>query len=135
MSYRIYYFETLEVYQTANQFARVLGAIGASLGRRRKRKVTRLIEACIELGTSIAGGNAEMPPEEDLTREERQAFLQRARESTAFLRAGLQQFRKEQVGSQPHIMAGLELLERIDVGLADNVALIGRGFIPPCRQG
>jgi hypothetical protein len=134
MSYRIYYFETLEVYQVANQFARVLGAIAASLGRRRKRKVTRLIQACVRLGTAIAGGNAELPPEEDLTLDERQAFLNWARESSAFLRAGLQQFREEQIGSQSHILAGLELLERIDLGLAENVALIGRGFIPPWRN-
>jgi hypothetical protein len=134
MPNRIYYFETLEVYHTANQFARVLGAIGASLGRRERRRVGRLIEACITLGSAIAGGNAELPADQDLTLEERQAFLGLATECTAVLRAGLQQFQREGVGSQSHITAGLELLERIERGLADNVTLIAQGFSPPYRS-
>ncbi len=134
MAYRIYYFETLEVYHTANQLARLLGAISASLGRRKQRKVRRLIDACITLGMAIAGGNAEMPADQDLTLEERQTYLRIAREATARIRAGLLQFRQERVGSQPHITAAVELLERIDRGLEENAALIGSGFVPPCRD-
>jgi hypothetical protein len=96
--------------------------------------VARLIEACVTLASAIAGGNAEMPPEHDLTREERRAFLQLAIECAACLRAGLLQFRDEGVGSPSHITAGLELLERMEQGLAENLMLITDGFSPPYRR-
>jgi hypothetical protein len=131
MADRLYYFETLEVYHTANQFARVLGAIGASAGCRRQRKVRKLIRDCVMLGTAIAGGNAELPPDQELTLEERLSFLRTASTAIERLRRGLRQLQQDGIGSQSHIGAGLELLERIEQQLAANCELLKGGFIPP----
>jgi hypothetical protein len=131
MADRLYYFETLEVYHTANQFARVLGAISASAGCRRQRKVRRLIRDCVMLGTSIAGGNAELPPDQELTLDERLSFLRLAQAAVARMRSGLQHLQQDRVGSLSHIGAGLELLERIEQQLQENTELLKGGFVPP----
>ena len=133
MSHRIYYFETLEIYQAANQFARVLGAIWASAEGRKQRVINRLINNCLLLSSAIAGGNAEMPPDCDLSSTERQDWLQMGRASVAHMRADLGKLRNARVASLAHITAGLELLERIDGGLSENINLIAQGFIPPYR--
>ena len=134
MSHRVYYFETLDVYQAANQFARVLGAIWASAEGRKQRQLNRLINDCLVVSSAIAGGNAELPPERNLTTQQRQGFLSMGRSSVVRMRKGLTGLRRAGVGSVPHITAGLELLERIDSGLEDNMTLIATGFVPPWRE-
>lgn len=130
MSNRIYAFEMLEVYHVTNQLARVLGGIMVSLPDRKKRVVKRLARAAILLAQGIAGGNAEMPPDEDLSPAERLRFLELSAGSVTRIRCTLLELRRQRCGNQGLIGAGLELLERIEAGLQENRAHIKPGFDP-----
>ena len=130
MSHRIYYFETLEIYRIANQLARLIGAIGASLDDRHERKLRGLIAGCMNMTMAIAAANAEVGAEDPMSLEERMCFSHLAFDGADQLRRGLRRLQKNRLGSQSHVTAALELLERMDAGLAENAALLKSGFVP-----
>ena len=133
MPQRIYYFETLEIYRLANQLARLVGAVGASLERRHERKVRHLIDACVAMTMAIAGGNAEVPQDEQIPLHDRLELLRSARDSAQAMRCTFLRLQKQRLGSRPHITAALELLERMDNGLSENAELISNSFVPRCK--
>ena len=126
----VYAFEKLNVYHAANQLARVVGGLCASLPGKKDRVARKMIRANVVLGMTIAGGNAERSPDEFMSLEDRQEFLRVALSSVRDLRRIFLDLRRDRLGSRSHISAGLELLERIEAGLNENVAQLRPGFDP-----
>jgi hypothetical protein len=126
----LYAFEKLDVYHAANQLARVVGAICSSLPGKKDRIARKMIRANVLLGITIAGGNLETTRDEDLTIEERRKCIRTGQNTTREMRRIFLDLKRERLGSQSHIGAGLELLERIDRGLADNLEQLREGFDP-----
>ena len=126
----VYAFEKLDVYHAANQLARVVGGLCASLPGKKDRVARKMIRANVVLGMTIAGGNAERSPDEFMSLEDRQEFLRVAQASVRDLRRIFLDLRRDRLGSRSHISAGLELLERIEAGLNENVAQLRPGFDP-----
>jgi hypothetical protein len=126
----LYAFEKLDVYHAANQLARVVGAICVSLPGKKDRIARKMIRANVLLGITIAGGNLETATDQDLTIEERRKCIRTGQNTTREMRRLFLDLKRERLGSQSHIGAGLELLERIDRGLADNLEQLRPGFDP-----
>jgi hypothetical protein len=127
---RLYAFEKLDVYHAANQLARIVGAVSASLPGKKDPEVRKMIRANVLLGISIAGANAELPDHDNLSLEERRNFARLSISSAHSIRSVMLELRREKLGSQSHISAGLELLERIQRGLEDNLQQLRPGFDP-----
>ncbi|HEX6307972.1 MAG TPA: hypothetical protein VFZ69_07280 [Longimicrobiales bacterium] len=112
--------ERLPEYRATQQLARSIGRILMSLPPRARRITGRaLIRAPLLIARGIAGANAELPPGLGLTREERDEYLRCALDALELLRGLLRMLRGERLGSQPDLLVGLELLERIEQGLAE----------------
>ncbi len=126
----IYAFEKLDVYHAANQLARVVGAICASLPGKKDRVARKMIRSNVLLGMTIAGGNAELAAGELMSLDERRKYLRIGLGMVATMRRMMLDLRRDRVGSQTHIGAGLELLERIDKGLTENLAQLRPGYDP-----
>ena len=126
----IYAFEKLDVYHAANQLARVVGGLCASLPGKKDRVARKMIRANVVLGMTIAGGNVERAPDEFMSLEEREEYLRVAQSSVRTIRRIFLDLRRDRLGSGAHISAGLELLERIEAGLDENMAQLKPGFDP-----
>ncbi|HEX2167958.1 MAG TPA: hypothetical protein VHG09_12060 [Longimicrobiales bacterium] len=114
----IYAWEELPEYRCTQQLGRCVGRILASLPAHYRRKLGRtLIRGSVLIAQGIAGANAEMPPGDDLTPEERQTFRSSCLASIEVCRDALRLLRSQRVGSLPDIMVALELLERIETGV------------------
>ena len=110
-----YDWELLPEYVTAQQFARCLGRILASLPPGVRRRVSRpLVGSATLIAQGIAGANAEAPPEAPLSMEDREVFRGTALRAVRLCRTGLGLLRDDGVGSRPDLLVALELLERIE---------------------
>lgn len=110
-----YDWELLPEYVTAQQYARCLGRILASLPVQVRRRVSRpLVGSATLIAQGIAGANAEAPPEAPLSVEDREVFRRTALRAVRLCRTGLGLLRDEGVGSRPDLLVALELLERIE---------------------
>jgi hypothetical protein len=114
----LYAWERYPEYLALNQYSRCLGRLLVTLPRRVERRVARtLIRGAILIGEGIVGAHASVPAEASLSREERKAFRDAGLESIAASRDGLRLLKEERLGSQPDLLAALELLERVESGL------------------
>lgn len=114
----VYAWERLPEYRSTQQLGRTVGRILMSLPRRLRRPLGRtLIRAPILVARGIAGANAELPPDHDLTWAERETFRTGALEALSILRDAFRLLRSERLGSQADVLVALELLERIEQGL------------------
>jgi hypothetical protein len=110
--------ETLPEYIATQQYSRCLGRICASLPWWvRRRSMGPMTRAAIGIATGIVGFNADLPPDERLTRAEREAFRRFALAALDESRAGLAELARVRKVSRPDLTAALELLERIEAGV------------------
>ncbi|HSJ33160.1 MAG TPA: hypothetical protein VK933_17085 [Longimicrobiales bacterium] len=113
-----YQWEDLPEYRCTQQLGRCIGRILVTLPRRYRRELGRvLIRGSIHIAQGIAGANAEMPPEDDLPREDREKFRSGCLASIEICRDVLRLLLSQKSGSVPDILVALELLERIDAGV------------------
>jgi hypothetical protein len=107
-------YERLEVYRTAMEFSHISSKVEDSLPARKADVRDMLARESTNLIMKIARGAAE-------TR--RQAFhtFRNARRSGEQCQSILEGLRMTHLGSQPHVTAGIELLERVDVGLTEII--------------
>ena len=111
----IYAWEELPEYRCTQQLGRCIGRILMSLPIHYRRRLGRtLIRGSVLIAQGIAGANAEMPPEVDLTTAEREAFRSGSIGAIAICRDALRVLRQEGVGRLPDILVALELLDRIE---------------------
>ena len=110
-----YRWEDLPEYRCTQQLGRCVGRILVTLPGRYRRELGRvLIRGSIHIAQGIAGANAEMPPDDDLSREDRERFRNGCLASIVICRDALRLLLSRKVGSVPDILVALELLERID---------------------
>src|SRR5690606_41410907 len=106
----VYAWEELPEYRCTQQFGRSIGRILVSLPSYYRRKLGRtLIRGSVLIAQGIAGANAEMPPGEDLSPDEREAFRSSSLGSIEVCRDALDLLRSQHVGSLPDILVALEL--------------------------
>lgn len=113
-----YRWEDLPEYRCTQQLGRCVGRILVTLPRRYRRELGRvLIRGSVHIAQGIAGANAEMPPDDDLSREDREKFRRGCLASVEICRDALRLLLSQKVGSVPDILVALELLERIEAGV------------------
>jgi hypothetical protein len=107
-------YERLEVYRTAMEFTHVCSRLEDSLPGRKTDVRNMLARESTNLIMKIARASSE-------TR--RQAFhsFRQARRSGEQCQSILEGLRLTETGSQPHVTAGIELLERVEVGLTEII--------------
>ena len=111
----IYAWEDLPEYRCTQQLGRCIGRILVSLPVHYRRRVGRsLIRGSVMIAQGIAGANAEMPPEVELTPQEREAFRSGCIGAISICRDALCILRTEGLGRLPDILVALELLDRIE---------------------
>ncbi|MEX2284894.1 MAG: hypothetical protein WEE89_20575 [Gemmatimonadota bacterium] len=126
----LYAFEKLDVYHATNQLARLVGAICASLPGKKDRVARKMIRSNVILGMTIASGNAERPDHDLMSLDDRRHYLRMAQSTVRTMRRIFLDLKRDRLGSQSHISAALELLERIDHGLAENLTQLRPGYDP-----
>lgn len=111
----VYDWERLPEYIATQEYSRVLGRIIASLPRRVARKhCAPLTRDAVRLATGIAGCNAEVPPGEELSPQERALFREQGLEGLRSSRQRIRAFQGRRRGAQDEIRHALELLDRIE---------------------
>jgi hypothetical protein len=115
---RMYVWESYPEYVALQQFNRCLGRILTSLPRRHQRRSGRILfPAAVFMAQGIAGAHAELGPGEELPLADREQFRTIGLESLTVSRDRLLRLKKRSLGSQPDVLAALELLERVESGL------------------
>jgi hypothetical protein len=105
----------------APQSARCLGRILASLPRRLNRLVVlSLAEAAILIAHGIAGAHADVRPGNPQCHREREELRETGLCAIAASRKLLQVLEKDRIVSRSNVAAALELLERVQYGLASR---------------
>lgn len=118
----VYRWEELPEYRCTQQLGRCIGRILVSLPGRYRWKLGRmLIRGSTLIAQGIAGANAEMPPDDDLTTAEREAFRSGCLASVEVCRDALRLLKTQRIGSQPNIIVSLELLDRIEASVKHRV--------------
>lgn len=118
----VYAWEELPEYRCTQQLGRSIGRILVSLPAHFRRKLGRtLIRGSVLIAQGIAGANAEMPPGDDLSSDEREAFRSSCLGSVEVCRDALDLLRSQRIGSLPDILVALELLDRIESGVRQRV--------------
>lgn len=111
----VYGWQQLPEYHATRQLARTIGRLLMSMPPALRRISGRaFMHAPVLIARGIAGANADMPPGDDLTREEREAFRSSALEGVELLRSAFRLLRSKRLGSQADLLVGLVLLERIE---------------------
>ena len=114
----VYRWENLPEYRCTQQLGRCIGRILVTLPRRYRPELGRvLIRGSIHIAQGIAGANAEMPPDDDLSQDDREKFRLGCLLSIAICRDALRLLLSQKAGSIPDLLVALELLERIDAGV------------------
>jgi len=117
----LYEWERLPEYRATQQLARSTGRILTSLPKRVRLMIGRtMLRGPILIARGIAGANAELPPDEELTTHERELFRTSALEAIVLLRDAYRLLRDGRIGSQPDLLVALDLLERIEAGLRSH---------------
>jgi hypothetical protein len=109
-----YEWESLPEYIATQEYSRCLGRIIKSLPRRARLAVPPLTLAAVRLGTGIAGCNAEMPPGQELSPEERASFRSQSMEGLETSRRRIRRLQRRRLGDRAEIRHALELLDRIE---------------------
>lgn len=118
----VYRWEDLPEYRCTQQLGRCVGRILVSLPGRYRWKLGRmLIRGSMLIAQGIAGANAEMPPDDDLTPAEREAFRSGCLGSVEVCRDALRLMKTQRIGNQPNILVALELLDRIESSVRSRV--------------
>lgn len=122
-----YSWERLPEYEATQTYSKCLGRVIASLPRRVARKVVRpLTLDAIRLATGIAGANADVPPGEELSAEERALFRAQGLEGLQASRRRMEKFLDRGVGDADEVRAALELLDRIEKWINAGPVRAGR---------
>jgi hypothetical protein len=123
----MYSWERLPEYLAAQEYSRCLGRILASLPPRRARRAARpLTAAAVRLGAAIAGCNADLPPGEELSGEERAEFRRLGLDGLQESRHRLTRLDRRRDGDRTEIARALDLLDRIEMWMTAG---------PPVRAG
>ncbi|MGH7459621.1 MAG: hypothetical protein ACREMA_01160 [Longimicrobiales bacterium] len=124
-------FDRLEVYRTAMEFTHVCSKLEDSLPGRKADVRDMLARESTNVLLKIARGSAE-------TR--RQAFhtFRQSRRSAEQCHSILDGLRMTEIGSQPHVTAGIELLERVETGLTELIDALSKKLkmepLPPLGE-
>jgi hypothetical protein len=114
----IYSWEKLPEYRAAQQLGRTTGRVLMSLPRRLRWIIGRtLIRGPALIAQGIAGANADMPPGETLSEEERETFRRTSLQAVGICREAFRLLKSERIGSIPDVMVGMALLDRIERAL------------------
>jgi hypothetical protein len=114
-----YHWERYPEYLALQQFSRCLGRVLASLPvRQRLRNGRILVPAAVFMAQGIAGAHADTGPEDALPPECRERFRQVGLESAQLSKVFLTHLKERRRVSRPDLLAALELLERVESGLA-----------------
>ncbi|MBR9988613.1 MAG: hypothetical protein KFH98_02600 [Gemmatimonadetes bacterium] len=117
-----YTWEDLPEYRCTQQLGRCVGRIVVSMPPRYRLKLGRmLIRGSVLIAQGIAGANADMPPDDELSPAEREAFRNGCLGSVEVCRDALRLMRSQRIGSVPDILVALELLDRIEAGVRRRV--------------
>src|SRR5688500_18072309 len=125
---KIYSWEHLPVYDAANQLARVIGAYLTTVQRRQRRVWHELTQLAMQICMGISGANAELPLEEEIGLSERRFRLKLGLEAVHKMRKRFTDLRAAGNGDVHHIGAALELLERIESSMNENLAELKEGY-------
>jgi hypothetical protein len=110
----VYTWEELPEYRWTQQLGRCIGRILVSMPRHYRTKLGRtLVRAPMLIAQGIAGANADMPPGDDLTADQREAFRGGCLAAVDICRDALRLLKSHRLGSLPDVLVALELLERI----------------------
>jgi hypothetical protein len=107
-------YERLEVYRTAMEFTHVCSRLEDTLPNRKLDVRNMLARESTNLIMKIARASSE-------TRRQAYQSFRQARRSGEQCQAILEGLRVTHTGSQPHVTAGIELLERVEVGLTEII--------------
>ncbi len=115
-----YRWEQLPEYIATMQYSRCLGRIFAELPWLVRRRVVRpLTGAAIAIGAGIVGLNAELPPSERFSADQREGYRKVALDAVALSRDGVQGLAGRLRAPRADIITALELLERIEASVRE----------------
>lgn len=116
MEATVYSWERLPEYIATQEYSRCLGRVLASLPRRAARKFTDpLTLAAIQLAGGIVACHADLPPDVELSSEERAEFRRKGLRGLRESRRRLRKFRRRRLGDQAELERALSLLDRVEM--------------------
>jgi hypothetical protein len=124
-------FDRLEVYRTAMEFTHVCSKLEDSLPARKADVRDMLARESTNVLLKIARGAAE-------TRRQAYHTFRQSRRSAEQCHSILDGLRMTGIGSQPHVTAGIELLERVESGLTEIIEALQKKLkmepLPPLGE-